>query len=98
MKNLEKNYMVWPPIGADTPSEFICRVISMLCWFAGPTAKRLRIPLSSQKKSIAHAMLEYASVTIFSDFHKIEFLDVTRAHDLLNHEEHILLLFSRDVV
>lgn len=69
----------------------------MLCWFAGPTAQRLRIPLSFRKQSIAYTLPEYASVSVFSDLHKIEFCDLAQAHDLLNDEQHILLVLSRDV-
>jgi hypothetical protein len=89
-------YMVWPPIAA-TSNEVLGRLVSQLCWFAGPTAEKLRIPLTFKKNSINFALPEYSSLSVFSDLHKIEFFDIDQAHDLLNHEQHILLLLNRDV-
>jgi hypothetical protein len=97
MNSSEFKYMVWPPITADTSAEVIGRLIAMLCWFAGPTAQRLRIPMSCKQNLINYVLPEYASLGIFSDLHKIEFLDLYQAHDLLDREQHTLLILNRDV-
>ncbi|MBD1193161.1 hypothetical protein [Vulcanococcus sp. Clear-D1] len=89
--------MVWPPIAADVEKYALGRIVAMLCWFAGPTAQRLRIPLSLLETSIDYVLPEYASLAALSDFHKIEFLDISQARDLLIRERHTIIVLSRDV-
>ena len=97
MYSPEFKYMVWPPIAAGAENDVIGRIVAMLSWFAGPTAQRLRIPLSLQEASINYALPKYASLSVLSDLHKIEFLDVSQAYEMLNREQHTLLILDRDV-
>lgn len=91
-----QNYMVWPPVSPATPGSVLGRLLATLSWFAGPTARKLRVPFDGPLCEVDYVLPAEASLTALSDFNKIELMDVARARDVLEFEEHILLVVDRD--
>ena len=97
MHKLQNTYMVWPPIPADIEPEILGRTMAMLGWFAGPTAKKLRVPCRASLTNVKISLPAHASLSTVSDLNKLELMDSARAFAALEQERHILLLLDRNV-
>jgi len=97
MTENKNNYMVWPPISENMDPETMGRVLAMLSWFAGPSAKRLAVPIVGNGCAISYQLPVYASLASMSDRHKLGFLSVREACAALEKENYVLLVLDRDV-
>lgn len=88
--------MTWPPLAANVAPDLVGRVVASLSWFAGPTARRLRISCAGPPPSSAGALPAHVSLGALADFHKVEFLDADTAKAALRREPHLLLVLDRE--
>ncbi len=69
----------------------------MLSWFAGPTARRLRVPCVFMAEAPqAGELPPHVSLGALADLHKVELLDVDSALAALDREDHLLLVLDRE--